>query len=257
MIFTVNFLINNSYAVIEDIEPDYGYAPEIDGDIDRSEKEWINATKEKINLRDDPMKPTTDMGIPIEIWVMQNDSDLYISIQFELETHKSQEFIGILISNSEATSNEDFIDAKILQFYNLGEIGERYEYFDYYLLNDEFFMDQEFNGEAAAKLDGHEIVYEFRIPVNNSDDSQDVFLDFGDEYAFKIVYGEIPDYSDGIKKSNIVLIEIEYQEKEEENIWILVHNILCIIIFCGLGGLFALYIYKIIVIKKKIRRVRE
>ena len=254
MIFTVNFLINNSYAVIEDIEPDYGYAPEIDGDIDRSEKEWINATKEKINLKS---SNPTDWGIPIEIWVMQNDSDLYISIQFELETHKSQEFIGILISNSEATSNESFIDAKILQFFNLGEIGERYEYLDYYLLNDEFIMDQEFNGEAAAKLDGHEIVYEFRIPVNNSDDSQDVFLDFGDEYAFKIVYGEIPDYSDGIKKSNIVLIEIEYQEKEEENIWILVHNILGIIIFCGLGGLFALYIYKIIVIKKKIRRVRE
>ena len=255
MIFTVNFLINNSYAVIEDIEPDYGYAPEIDGDIDRSEKEWINATKEKINLIGS--NPITDKGIPIEIWVMQNDSDLYISIQFELETHKSQEFIGIFISNSEATSNESFIDAKILQFFNLGEIGERYEYLDYYLLNDEFIMDQEFNGEAAAKLDGHEIVYEFRIPVNNSDDSQDVFLDFGDEYAFKIVYGEIPDYSDGIKKSNIVLIEIEYQEKEEENIWILVHNILCIIIFCGLGGLIALYIYKIIVIKKKIRRVRE
>ncbi len=254
MIFTVNFLINNSYAVIEDIEPDYGLAPEIDGDIDRSEKEWVNATKEKINLIS--LSPT-DPGIPIEVWVMQNNSDLYISIQFELETHNSQEFIGILISDSEATSNESFIDAKILQFYNLAEIGEKYEYLDCYLLNDEFFIDQETNGEAAAKLDGNEIVYEFRIPVNNSDDDQDVFLDFGEKYAFKIVYGENPNYPDGIKKSNIVLIEIEYQKKKKENIWILVHNILCIIIFLGLGGLFALYIYKIIVIKKKIRRVRE
>lgn len=254
MIFTANFLINNSHAVIENIKPDYGVAPEIDGDIDRSDKEWLNASKENINLIS---SNPTDKGIPIEIWVMQNNSDLYISIQFELEIHKTQEFIGILISDSEATSNESFIDAKILQFYNLGNIGERYEYLDYYLLNDEFFRDQELHGEAAAKLDGNKIVYEFKIPVNNSDDSQDAFLDFGEKYAFKIIYGETPDYKNGIKKKNIVLIEIEYKKKKKENIWILVHNILCIIIFCGLGGLFALYIYKIIVIKKKIRRVRE
>ena len=251
MVFTANFLINNSYAVIE---PDYGLAPEIDGDIDRSEKEWLNATKEKISL---VSSSPTDLGIPIEIWVLQNNSDLYISIQFELDTHKTQEFIGILISDSEATSNESFIDAKILQFYNLGNIGERSEYLDCYILNDEFFIDQEINGEAAAKLDGNEIVYEFRIPVNDSEDSQDVFLDFGETYAFKIIYGESPDYPDSIKKKNIVLIEIEYKKKKKENIWILVHNILCIIIFCGLGCLFALYIYKIIVIKKKIRRVKE
>ena len=64
MIFTTNFLINNSYAVIENIKPDYGVAPEIDGDINRSEKEWLNATKDKINLIS--LNPT-DKGIPIEI----------------------------------------------------------------------------------------------------------------------------------------------------------------------------------------------
>ncbi|MFX0188097.1 MAG: hypothetical protein ACFE8A_10210 [Candidatus Hodarchaeota archaeon] len=255
MFFTVCFLTNNSYAIIIDIEPDFGYAPEIDGDIDRSKKEWINATKEEISLTS--LTPT-DKGIPIKLWVMQNKSNLYISIQFELEKHESQEFIGILISDSEATSNESFVDAKILQFNDLGGINEKDEYLDYYILNNIFYKDRESNGEAAAKLDGKEIIYEFRIPVNNSDDDiNDVFLDFGETYAFKIVYGENPNYPTSFKKSNIVLIDIEYLPKGEENPWILVHNILCIIIFIGLGGLFALYLYKIIVIKKKIRRVTE
>ena len=111
MLFTVSFLINNSYAIVVDIEPDFGNAPEIDGDIDRSKKEWINATKEEISLIS--LSPT-DKGIPIKLWVMQNKSNLYISIQFELETHESQEFIGILISDSEATSNESFVERRII-----------------------------------------------------------------------------------------------------------------------------------------------
>ena len=254
MFLTVNFFINSSYGVIIDIEPDFGFAPDINGKIDRSESEWINATKEEIDLKG---SSDTDKGIPIKLWVMQNESDLYISVQFELETHQPQEFIGILISDSEAVSNESFVDAKILQFYDLGGISESYEYLDNHLLDEVFYEDRDSQGEAAAEMNGHEIIYEFRIPINDSGDDKDVFLDYGETYAFKIVYGESPNYPSGIKKWNYVLIDIEYPPKEEKNIWIMVHNILCIIIFCGLGGLFALYIYKIIVIKKKIKRVRE
>jgi len=254
MFITVIFLISSSNAAIIDFEPDYGYAPDIDGEIDRSKKEWENASKEVINLLG---SSPTDKGIPIKLWVMQNGSNLYISVQFDLENHQPQEFIAILISNSEATSNESFVDAKILQFTDLGIGRDNYNYFDYYMVNEKLFRDTEFNGEAAAKLDDNEIIYEFRIPVNNSDDDNDVFLDFGETYAFKIVYGEFAEYPASFKKSNIVLIDIEYPPKEKENEWILIHNILCVIIFSGLGGLFAFYTYKIIFIKKKIRRVKE
>ncbi|MFX1395019.1 MAG: hypothetical protein ACFFAH_15810 [Promethearchaeota archaeon] len=255
MFITIIFLISSNGAAIIEFEPEYGFAPEIDGEISRSKNEWENASKEIIYLKGH----TEDAGIKTDLWVLQNGSDLYILVKFELElfAHKPGEFIAILISNSEAASNESFVDAKILQFTDLGGRSENHIYSDYYILNNEFFIDRDINGEAAAKLEDNEIIYEFRIPINNSEDDQDVFLDFGETYAFKIVYGEFADYPDSFKKSDIVLIDIEYPPKETENEWILIHNILCVIIFSGLGGLFAFYTYKVIAIKKKIRRVKK
>ena len=49
ILFTVTFLAKNGHAAIMDIDSDYGFAPEIDGDIDKSNSEWKNATKEKMN----------------------------------------------------------------------------------------------------------------------------------------------------------------------------------------------------------------
>ena len=246
------FLVNNSYGAIIDIESDYGHAPKIDGDSDSSDDEWENATKEVIFLKG---TSPTDAGIPVELWVLQNKSDLYIAIQFELNTHKSEEFIGILISNSEASNDESFVDAKILQFYNLGTSYVKSSYLDFYIRNGIFYLDSDVNGDAAAELEGNKIVYEFRIPVNDTKDDKDAELDFGEEYAFKIVYGDNMSYPNGFLKSNIVLIEITYFDEPPPNVWIMYHNILCIIIFCGLGVLFALYTFKIISIKKKIRRI--
>jgi len=90
-----NFLIIDANAAVEDIEPDFGFAPEIDGDIERSKEEWVNASKEEIRLLSNS---SSDKGIDTDIWVMQNSSDLFISIQFELENHASEEFIAIIIS---------------------------------------------------------------------------------------------------------------------------------------------------------------
>ena len=251
-LFTISFLTTNSYAAILDIDPDYGDAPEIDGEIDRSNNEWKNATKEIIYLKS---LSSTDKGIRIDLLVMQNGSNLYISVQFELEAHKSTEFIGILISESNALSNESFTDAKVLQFTNLGEFGEKFVYRDYYIINNQFFEDRDAHGDAAAELVGNKIIYEFEIPINKTEDAHDVSLDYGEKYAFKIVYGEEYLKPGSFIKSDIILINIEYPPEVGLNIWILIHNILCIIIFCGLSLLFALYTYKIIVIKKKIRRI--
>ena len=51
MIIISNFLIISSFAATEEFEPEFGLAPEIDGDIDKSEKEWENASKEEILLK--------------------------------------------------------------------------------------------------------------------------------------------------------------------------------------------------------------
>jgi len=252
MLFNITFLALNGHAAITDIDTDHGLAPEIDGDIDKSNSEWKNATKEEIYLTG--LSPT-DKGILVDLWVMQNDSDLYISVQFNLETHKLTEYVGIVISESGATSNDSFVDAKILQFTNLGTIRENYKYRDYYIFNNQFFEDREVHGDAAAKLEGSKIIYEFQIPTNSTEDAQDANLDFGESYAFKIIYGEAFNNPGRFIKSEIVFIDINYPKDKPLNPWILYHNILCIIIFCGLIGLFALYIYKITVIKKKIKRI--
>jgi len=92
MIIISNFLIRNSFAAAEDFEPDFGWAPEIDGDIDKSEEEWVNASEEEVLLKSE--SPSNE-GLPIDIWVLQNESDLYISVQFDLEDYarSSEEFI--------------------------------------------------------------------------------------------------------------------------------------------------------------------
>ena len=197
MLWASCFLIADAYAAVEDFEPDFGYAPEIDGDIERSKKEWENASKEEIRLKTE--SPSDDAGILTEIWVMQNASDLYISIQFELELEyrSPNEFIAILISDSDSESNTSFYDAKIVQFYDLGGPNEEYGFKDYHIVNGQFIRDDDDNGDGAAELHGNKMIYEFRIPVNESEgeDDEDVNLEFGDPYAFKIVYGENLNYN--------------------------------------------------------------
>jgi len=178
MIIISNFLIRNSFAAAEDFEPDFGWAPEIDGDIDKSEEEWVNASKEEVLLKSE--SPSNE-GLPIDIWVLQNESDLYISVQFELEdsARTSEEFIGIIISESD--SENEFYDVKLVQFSNLGGPSEKFEYLDFYISNNQYFEDKETSGDGAAELHGSKIIYEFQIPINESEgeDSKDFTIDFG------------------------------------------------------------------------------
>ena len=153
-----------------------------------------------------------------------------------------------------------FYDAKIVQFSDLGLSNADYEYKDYHIVNGIFIEDDEDNGDGAADLHDEKIIYEFRIPVNDSEgeDDEDVTLEFGDPYAFKIVYGENSNYNAILnEKSNIVQIEIQYPEEIEEPWWKIFLFIMAIIVFSLIGGLYGLYIYKILVLKKKIGRIRE
>jgi len=261
--FTINFLIfillaNTSlisflfiidgYGLTEEITPEFGEPPVIDGYIDDSVKEWNKATKVQINLT----------GLPIKFWVMQNDDNLFLSVQFDIEIndHSVNEFIGILISNSSSKDLDDFIDAKIIQFTDI--FNASFEYLDYNINKSVFINDIIYNGEGSAKLEGITSTYEFSIPIDSSDEyKEDVMLNYGKTYAFNITYGDIASYPNGIKKSEIVLITINTPPLKKKPFINLTLFILSIIIFSILGLLYGFYIYRIFKLKEKIERIRR
>lgn len=247
----------NSNAAAETIVPEFGDSPKIDGYINKTVNEWNGAKKVASRLYSSESK--TDVGLLINLWVMQNDSNLYISVQFDLELHNPAEFVGILISKSASEGVNDFVDAKIVQFSNLGRFDQKFDYLDYYIEAGTFIKDKISNGDGAGGLTGATCVYEFQIPVNISED-EDVFLDYGEQYAFKIVYGttDSNSYPEGILKSNIVLINIQYPPPPPlPPIYEIVLQVLVIVVFCLIGALYGFYIYKIFVLKKKIERIKK
>ena len=158
-----------SNGAAEEIESKFGDAPFIDGTIDDSTNEWKKAAKiQHIKLVD----------LPIKLWVMQTNLELFISIQIDLlrEAHDSSEFVGLLISNSSSESKKDFIDAKIIQFSNIS--ADEFNYFDYHINNSVFLNDTVYNGDGAGSLDGTTSIYEFSIPLNKSGNKEDAILNY-------------------------------------------------------------------------------
>ncbi|MFW9900224.1 MAG: hypothetical protein ACFFDY_02920 [Candidatus Thorarchaeota archaeon] len=250
VLLTVNSLlfVLDGYGASEEIDSKFGESPVIDGYIDLQSDEWDEATKKEIFLED----------LPIKCWVIQNDENLYISLQIELESgyHNITEFIGLIISNSSSENKENFKDAKIIQFSNIS--ANQFTYFDYYINNSVFSIDNENNGNGVAKMEGHTSVYEFSIPIKNDTNSgEDVALNFGDSYAFNITYGDTTSYPNGIKKSTIVLINLESVPSSLPTLSNVFLYASCIVIFSVLGILYGFYIYKLFKLKEKIQRIKR
>ncbi|MHA1803393.1 MAG: hypothetical protein ACTSU4_02535 [Promethearchaeota archaeon] len=244
------FFIPNVQAQVETIEPDYGDLPQIDGYINRSINEWNGALK--ITLTLNSSSSPSDKGLPIDFWVMQNNSGLFFCFQLDLENHENYEFMGILISRSKA---QNFYDAKILQFKNV--VQNNSEFLDLHIENNVYKRDTKINGSAAAQLDEKTMIYEFQIPVNTSGEEKDVFLDYGEEYAFKIIFGIGLSYPTSILKEAIVNIYIEYPPSTPSGFdYDRLFLILSILTFSALGALYGFYIYKIIILKKKLKTIR-
>ncbi|MHA1497532.1 MAG: hypothetical protein ACTSRT_08280 [Promethearchaeota archaeon] len=188
--------------------PTIGSTPTIDGVIDQQNNEWGSADKNSLYLYQNLSSP--GHGLLIDLWIMQDQTSFFISIQFELEQHGSseydEEFVGLLISEDELG---DYTDARLIQFSNMSA-GE-FHYLDYYINNSVFILDDDSNGEGAAGLDGNKITYEFGTPIEIYDESaQDVWLQTQFTYNFSIIYGKTPSYPEGIMISNHTLIEIQY-----------------------------------------------
>jgi len=242
------FLVSKGYSTVEEIDSKIGESPVIDGSIDHSSREWNKAAREEKLLGD----------LSIILRVLQNDENLYVSIQFDLEVeyHSLSEFIGLIISNSSSEDKEEFIDAKIIQFSNISK--NEFIYSDYYIDNGDFLNDTNVDGDGAAKLDEKISTYEFSIPIKASTtNEQDAALDFGNTYAFNITYGETPIYKSGVKKSTIILINIKSTTTSVIPFTNLTVLIICIVIFSILGILYCYYFYKIFRLKGNIKRIKR
>jgi len=254
---SVYFTVINGFGAEVTINPLFGRAPVIDGEIDTSNNEWNKAVKERIHLFSNLSDPIN--GLPVDIWVMQNGSNLYISIQFSLQSHNEHEFVGILMARNASEIAEDFKDAKIIQFTNIS--SSEYEYKDFYIRDTAYSEDSRSDGNGAAKFEGDDVTYEFIIPVEeNETDFEDVFIEHGRVYAFKIILGDSliypTSYPDDIKVTNIVLIDISYYIPRQLTPLELLYLVLSIIIFGAIGTFYAIYIYRIVKLKEKIERIR-
>jgi hypothetical protein len=241
------FYITCGYGAIEEITPEFVDAPVIDG---VRGSEWNGANTTYISLD----------NLSITLKVMQADARLFISIEFDLESsaRKETEFIGILISNSSLSGPDNFIDAKIVRFSNLTN-GD-YTYLDCYVdINNYNFSNDnntDIGGEGAAKMENAKtIFYEFSLPIGIIGDNEDVDLDYGKEYAINITYGEWGVYPGGISKSHCVLITILIPLPPVLDLTEIVIFILSIVSFSCIGAFLTIYIYKIIILKKKIGRL--
>ncbi|MFX1503724.1 MAG: hypothetical protein ACFFDH_22375 [Promethearchaeota archaeon] len=242
------FLVPKGYSIINEIDSEIGESPVIDGYIDLASSEWDKATSEDIFLVD----------FPITLMVLQNEENLYISVQFNLEVeyHSINEFIGLVISNSSSTDEEEFIDAKIIQFTNIS--SNEYIYSDYYIDNGDFLNDSIQDGNGAASLENGISTYEFSIPIKGSlTNEQDATLYFGNTYAFNITYGETSNYRTGIKKSSIILINIKPTKNSKTLSMELALLIIIIVIFSFLGILYSYYIIQVFRLKEKIKRIKR
>ena len=138
--------------------------------------------------------------------------------------------------------------------------------------NSELHLDSIFNYISETSIDyatriiDKSAIYEFSIPIANtnaSEDIEDVFLEVGKTYAFKLVYGTTAtnstnSFSTGIKLSNIVFINIKYEPPGEPEIdpdTLLL--IFTIVIFSIIGMFYVFYIYEMVGLKKKVRRVKR
>lgn len=234
--------------MIEEIDSAFGESPIIDGNIDISSSEWDKATIENIKLE----------GLPITLRVLNNEKNLYVSVQFSLEVaaHSEDEFVGLIISNSSSTNEEEFIDAKIVQFSNI--TSNDYIYSDYYIDNGNFLNDTFQDGDGAASLKGGISTYEFSIPIKGSlTNEQDAELDFDSTHAFNITYGETSNYQTGVKKKSTILINIKPIETTEVPPVELALLITIIIIFSIIGILYSYYIYEVFKLKGKIKRLKR
>jgi len=228
----------------------------IDGNFSSIEDEWTNANSTEGFIDD----------LPIEIWVCHNksNSSLYIAISIELEIHPSNEFLGIILCNSSNENETEFLDAKIVQNYNLDNSSlHNSSFFDFYIVSGtNYILDTNINGNGSCKLDEKKTKYEFEIEFNeNNTDKQDVLLNLSQTYAIKFIYGNNPNYNSSILKESATLkIKIGLFEESDESpldLLELTINVFTITFFISAGIIYSYFGFYIFKTKSKHKRRRR
>jgi len=252
---TYNFLSSGLSAETELIL-NFGTKPTINGSIDRELNEWDDAIKQKFFLYQNLSAPND--GLEIDLWIVQHELFLYFAISFELVEHQNDEFVGILTATTESLDPLDYEDAKIIQFTNISE--GNFEYRDYFINDSGFIADSEVHGAGAAQLDkdGEQIVYEFKLPVESSEGGdEDTRIEAGIYSPFMIIFGKSQNYDEEIVLMNLVSLFVQFYAYNpiipvEEILFIT----LAVVIFSLIGVLYGYYIFQIIKLKDKIKKVR-
>ncbi|TFF98870.1 MAG: hypothetical protein EU547_00225 [Promethearchaeota archaeon] len=252
LIFTMG-LIPFVYCISIDINPTMNTNISIDGGLE----DWVNIDAHPVKLKTDQ----SDEGLPIDLKCAQDANNLYLAIDFRIESDSigNSEFLGILISSSD--DNTNLTDARIVNMTNSQELSN---YTDYHINNYNFTRDSIQNGEGIGinKSEGHfnQLIYEFRIPLNDGN-NEDVNLKYGSTYAFNISQGNNPIYPQGIIRSNSsLLITINDPEADlapSNNFNRIASFVASIVIFVIAGVSYGYYIFRILLLKKKMERIKQ
>ncbi|MBD3193782.1 MAG: hypothetical protein GF317_01915 [Candidatus Lokiarchaeota archaeon] len=260
LIFLTLFILSPiSRAASLSIDPISGKAPIVDGLIDVSADEWEESMFYNLSLKSNENDP----GLRIDLKVMQIEKNLYFLVQYELESSYvgNNEIIGLLISESSSELIEDFKDAKIVNISNLNN----YTYSDYDINSNFFINDMYLDGEGAATKESIDsdiirFTFEFKLPINESlvdVNDEDVILEYGSSYAFNISHGNTPIYPQGFIRSNIITLNLlEHEQITQPLDFELITLVTSIIIFGIVGVFYVFYLYRIILLKNKLERIR-
>jgi len=257
-----------------EITPRFGFPPFINGKVDNYIGEWGGAKSYIIGLKNN----SEEIGLNVTIKSLQFLGDLYILCQYEIESGYigKDEFLGILISETDSDDINNLTDGKIIK------ISDSQDSFsDYYIENYNFTKEspQEVDGRGAGTnktvYGGDALMtYEFKIPLN-PDSNNNQKLEYGYNYSFTIFQGDNftleNGFPEGILRNNSIIINIEepsiifyiilynfLNPPTEINYNELVSLVLKIIIFSIAYLAFFSYIIKILIsFKKQIRRIKK
>ena len=239
----------------KEITPAFGDTPNRNGKIDTDE--WDATTFTEIRLKTTP----SDDGLEVFFKAIQDKNDLYILIQFEVDggSQESSGFLAILISNTNSYDEYDFVDAKIVNITS----NTIYSYKDYNInyTNNNFTLDQEKHGDGAGTIEEIEgeikqVTYEFCILLDQDED-EDAYLEYKNSYKFNISQGDDPsNHPKGIIRSTSLTINVREPEPPQLINMEAIIIATSITIFSINGIFFAFYVYRIVLLKKKIKRIR-
>ncbi len=258
----------------KEIAPGFGFPPFINGKVDSYIGEWSWASSQTVPIKTNP----SDKGLNITVKALQFLDNLYILCQYELEPNsiEKNEFLGLLISETDSDDINNLTDGKIIKISNSQD-----SFSDYYIDDFNFTEEspQEVDGIGAGtnktSKEGYILMtYEFKIPLNPKNQKNQK-LEYGNNYSFTICQGNnftlMEGVPEGIIRNNSIIVKIE---KPSIIFYILLYNlfnppteinynevvtiVLKIIIFGIVYLAFFSYVFKIIFsFRKQIRRIKK